>query len=623
MRLLVVVCAAALLGSHGAAVTQQPSQPARESARKPGVGTAAISGIVISDDADARPLRRVRVFLNNPEEEIARTTISDDGGRFTFTGLPVGRYTLGAAKEGYVTTNYGASRPGGPGSPIVVADGVARTDLTLPLLRGAVITGALLDPDGQPIPGVSMRALRYGYTVNGERRLTAVTTTMAGHITDDRGMYRIYGLPPGEYTIAAPAIPQLSTGDEILMMTEGEGQRALDEVRQSSRQSTVGTETTAVAGGDERRAIGYATVVYPGTPVTSQAVMIPLGRAEERTGIDFQLQYVPMSTIRGSLTAPSNAMLSLLTVHLIATDEVILSDANSESRRTSVTGRGEFSFANVPPGSYMVVAKAAQSGSNVFWASADVVVDGQSQPEVALAMQSGLTVSGRLAFEGRTAIPNASRLRVSLVPLLSGAQVSLGSTPARVDVNGRFSLTGVTAGKYRLQATIDGLSGWMLSSSTVNGRDVLDTPIDLRQSVDGAVVTFSDRPAELSGVVPDASGKPSATDTVILFPADRALWIPRARRIRAERSLADGTFLFRFLPAGDYYVAATADVDEYEWYRPSSSRSPGGEFRDEDHDHRRRKESSRCRRRPIMRSMKILRGARASTSSNPLTVIKE
>lgn len=566
MRSLCAACVILSLGSSAPAIAQQPP---REVPRRPGVGTASISGIVVTDDPDARPLRRVRVFVNNPDEEIARTTISDDAGTFRFEGLPAGRYLIGGAKEAYVTTNYGAVRPGGPGTAVVIADGVARSDITLPLLRGAVITGTLLDPDGQPIPGVGMRALRYAYTANGERRLTAVNTTMASHVTDDRGVYRIYGLPPGEYTIAAPAIPSLSTGDQILMMTESDVRRALDEVRQSSRQqpgSAADAASTIPGGADDSRAVGYATVFYPGTPVPSQSVVIPLGRAEERTGVDFQLQYVPMSTIRGSVIAPSNMMPSMLTIHLIATDEVILSDINSEARRTSVTAKGEFSFVNVPPGSYTIVAKAAQSASSFFWATADVVADGQSEPQVSLSMQQGLAVSGRVAFDGRSAIPNVSRLRVFLVPLLSGAQVSLASAPARVDSNGRFSIIGVVAGKYRLQAAIDGPSRWMLSSSIVSGHDAVDVPMEVRQSVDGAIVTFSDRPAELSGTVRESSGQPVTAATVILFPADRTLWTPKSRRIHAEQSATDGTFHLRQLPAGEYYITAVGDVDEYEWY---------------------------------------------------------
>ena len=91
MRRRLAICFAILLTPSAFAIAQQPP---REVARKPGVGTASISGIVVTDDADARPLRRARVFLNSAEEEIARTTISDDAGRFTFLGLPAGRYAV-------------------------------------------------------------------------------------------------------------------------------------------------------------------------------------------------------------------------------------------------------------------------------------------------------------------------------------------------------------------------------------------------------------------------------------------------------------------------------------------------------------------------------------------------
>jgi hypothetical protein len=458
---------------------------------------------------------------------------------------------------------------------VTLAEGQTLADITVTLPRGAVITGMLLDPEGQPIPGVSMRALRYAYTTNGERRLSPIDTTMAGHITDDRGVYRIYGLAAGEYAIAAPAILPLSTGSEILLNSDADIRRALDEVRQSQRQQ-VGVNSDATSPGidaDGPRAIGYATVLYPGTTIPAQAAMIPLGKAEERAGIDFQLQYVPMASIRGSVFAPPGVPPDFIRLHLIATSDVIVSGSNSESRTTSVTTKGEFSFSNVPPGSYTIVAKGtpslAMAGTGpLFWATTDVVIDGQSQPEVGLSLQPGLTVSGRVAFEGRTAPPDPARLRVALVPLLAGGQVSLGTAPARVDSAGRFTITGITAARYRLQASISGPSGWVLASSTVGGRDALDVPLDLRQSVDAAVLTFSDRPAEVAGIVRDSSGKPIRGHTVILFAADRTLWTPLSRRIRAVPSAPDGSFLFRTVPSGDYLIDAVADVDDGEWYDP-------------------------------------------------------
>jgi carboxypeptidase family protein len=549
-----------------------PQPPARELPRKPAPGTASISGIVLTDDTDARPLRRVRVFLNSSDDEVARTTISDDAGRFAFDGLRAGRYTVGGTKEGYVTVNYGARRPGGPGAPVALADGQAFADLTLTLPRGAVITGVLLDPDGLPLPGVSMRALRYVYAVTGERRLSAVTTTMASHITDDRGVYRIYGLPAGEYAIAAPAT--LPPGGNVLLMNDTEVKAALDELRQSQRLPM--TPNSGAAGGagtdaDAPRAIGYAPVFYPGTTVASQAVVIPLGKSEERSGIDFQLQYVAMATIRGSVIAPEGVPAEYVSVNLIATSDVIVSRTSNESRTASLTTNGEFSFSNVPPGEYTVIAKCTRgfsANAPMFWATADLFIDGQSQPEVALSLQPGLTVSGRVGFEGRTSPPDPSRLGITLVPVLSAGQVSLGTAPARVDAGGRFTITGITAARYRVQASISGPSGWMLASSVVSGRDVLDSPFDLRQSVDGALVTFTDRPGELSGVVRDNAGRPISAYTVILFAAERTLWTPMSRRIRAVMSAADGTFLFRMVAPGEYWLAAVADVDDGEWYDP-------------------------------------------------------
>src|SRR5690349_14888838 len=99
--------------------------PATQSRSAPGpqpalVGTAAISGTVVADDKDRTPVRRVTLTLYRSGVVDSRTTATDDKGRYLFTELPAGLYTLTAAKGAYVTTSYGATKAGLPGSPIPI-----------------------------------------------------------------------------------------------------------------------------------------------------------------------------------------------------------------------------------------------------------------------------------------------------------------------------------------------------------------------------------------------------------------------------------------------------------------------------------------------------------------------
>jgi hypothetical protein len=251
---------------------------------------------------------------------------------------------------------------------------------------------------------------------------------------------------------------------------------------------------------------------------------------------------------------------------------VTLASTNNEVRSALASASGEFTFSNVAPGAYTIVAKGSRFLSPigaVSWATVEVLADGQSEPQVMLSLQPSLTVSGRIAFTGRTPPPDARDVRVTLVPMLAGGQVSLATTPARVDAAGRFTIAGVTPARYRLQASLPGRADWMPASATIGGRDALEVPIDLKQGLDGAVVTFTDEPAELSGVVRDAAGKPMARQTVVLFTTDRTLWAPMSRRIRATVTAADGRFLFRMVPPGEYGLTPAADIEDGEWFDPT------------------------------------------------------
>lgn len=108
---------------------QAAPQPSRDARSQPAAGTGTMSGVVITDDAERRPVRRARVTVNSSDREFGLTAITDDAGMFSFAGLPAARYSLSVTKAGYVTVAYGATRPGRPGTPIVLTDGQRMTGL--------------------------------------------------------------------------------------------------------------------------------------------------------------------------------------------------------------------------------------------------------------------------------------------------------------------------------------------------------------------------------------------------------------------------------------------------------------------------------------------------------------
>jgi hypothetical protein len=102
-------------------------------------------------------------------------------------------------------------------------------------------------------------------------------------------------------------------------------------------------------------------------------------------------------------------------------------------------------------------------------------------------------------------------------------------------------------------------------------RDVADSPLDIKPHEDlpELIVTFTDKVTELSGTLFDAAGRPTPDFSVIVFPADRALWLQNSRRIRPARPASDGKFRVPGLPAGDYYMAAVADYEQTDLYDAS------------------------------------------------------
>ncbi len=111
-------------------------------------------------------------------------------------------------------------------------------------------------------------------------------------------------------------------------------------------------------------------------------------------------------------------------------------------------------------------------------------------------------------------------------------------------------------------------AGWALRSAIVNGVDALDVPLAIApgRHIDNVVVTFTDRPTELSGTLQTPAGTPTSDYFIVVFATDRAFWTPSSRRSMMARPASTGKYVLRNLPPGEYFVAAVTDVEYGDWF---------------------------------------------------------
>jgi hypothetical protein len=334
------------------------------------------------------------------------------------------------------------------------------------------------------------------------------------------------------------------------------------------------------------RTVKFAPTYFPGTPNSAQASVVTLRAGEERSDVDIQMQLEPTARIEGAVAPIDTGVPPGTEVTLFSTlaSSVPWAPAGTTDRRR-VGPDGSFTFSNVGPGTYTLIARAARpttvaDGSagppQFLWASTDVAVEGEHITGIALSLQPGMNVSGEVRFVRTTTAPPADMksIRVGLQPVLAPGLVGFAPVSVAPDADGRFTLSGVTPGRYRLSASFPGAGrtgGWIQRSAVMNGQDTLDVPLPIQpnQNVTGAVITFVDRPARLSGSARDATGTPTPDVTVVLFPIDQSLWMPQSRRIQGVRPSADGAYVINSLPPGDYLLATIEDVEPGEWFDPA------------------------------------------------------
>jgi protocatechuate 3,4-dioxygenase beta subunit len=534
-------------------------------------GTAVISGTVQTGDTTASAARRVTLTLTGERSGVRLVAVSDDGGQFAFTGLPPDRYSVLAEKGGYLSMRYGSRRAGGSGTPVVVAEG-QRVAIAMTMVKGSVLTGTVRDELGQPLPAVTVTALRFAVAPStGERGPQDASMGSSAAFpsyfpdsfpgtatTDDRGMYRIYGLAPGDYVVSASVRPPRGgspmTSTDVHQVSVADVQRAQLLLRASGS----GMPVSSTPRGDrvDTARVDYAPVYHPAAIAAADATVITLGQSEERFAIDVQVRLVRTTRITG-------VALSMDGTPVVGAQISLMNPTPGETGAIRITrsdGDGAFVIAGVNPGRYPL---RGHLNAAALFGVVEVEAAGRDV-STSLILAPASKVSGRFVFDGVSKPPDVKTFGLLAWPWV------LGGSSLKREPDGRFTVSELPPGKYRLRVT-GSSAGWVLRSTMVNGVDASDIPFEVKQgeNIEGAVITFTDRGAEVSGRFLDATGRPAPEYQLVVFSADRRYWVPQTRRTQQVRPDVSGVFVARDLPAGDYLISAVTDLEDGQWHDPA------------------------------------------------------
>ena len=576
-----LVSAAAFVGASYFSAVQTTAQSPRDGAGAQTPSSAArLSGRVVDATNGSQPIRRAIVTLTGDQFAAGRSSISDDDGRFTFEGLPAGTFTLTATRPGFLRSTYGALRAGRPGTPIRVRDGQPLADVTLTMTHGSAIEGQLRDPANDAAPGMRVEAIRLTHGSAGDHAEVLGTA-----FTDDRGVYRIFGLPAGDYVLAAtPALIVGGMGD-IGVPTEAEVDALLAAVERRSSAPPPPPGAPPPAPIPPVKGFSTPATFYPGVVQSGTATRVTLGANDDRQGLDFGVQMSHAASIDGTIVPVAGQSVPQILIRLLGGGPQLPVAGGGMSAGPSLSTNPAdhtFRFSNVPPGRYTIMARTIGGPGNpttaisgggalprfdasagVQWALTDVEIGSGDMSDVSLALHAALKVTGRMAFDATSgqAPVDPSSIRLALEPVATDERLSglNGALTGVVHSDGTFEFPAVLPGTFRLTASA---GNWWARSAMLDGHDALDASVNIGTSdVGGMVVTLSDRHTAIAGSLSGTTGHAAPDYFMVAFPTDRALWRAPSRRVRSTRPATDGSFELRDLPPGTYHLAALTDVD--------------------------------------------------------------
>ena len=535
------------------------AQSARENSSPPLLQLRSIAGRVLADDT-GDPIANARVALTTAVPGAA-AVLTDHNGRFTLTAPP-GRVSVAAGKSGYSRREL----------PVT-----AERSIEIRLLRGAVISGRVVDGLGDPIMGARVFVEKPSTPSDGFSGEAAATQT------DDRGEYRLGGLPPGTFTLAVLAVGaptrRMVGPNQVIVTSEPRTiyypgvttRNGAELLRLQPGDEKPGTDLVAPDGQSMGQMMAMPAVVAPDRSATAavRTIGVIRGRVVSTDG-----RPVPHAQVR-ALSPGSAAATNGARPGLFFEQAVVTADDDGLFELPDLTA-GSFQLTASKTG-YSMPGAASPFGPPLAGLGPTVDLSrGEIRERVDVTLARWGAMNGRVFDELGDPMQGVS-VQLLQVRYQAGRRrlVPAGGASILTDDLERFRIASLLPGQYIVSAAIGGvasddLPGYTRSyfPGTPNAIEAQFVQVGLSQDIAGIDFSMSRaRTATISGTLLTAAGEPSTSGSVRLIPSQRSASVTSVSV--GARLMRDGRFEFPNVPPGQYSI----QVD-----RGRKSSSTEGEF---------------------------------------------
>jgi uncharacterized protein (DUF2141 family) len=478
---------------------------------QPDPGVGSIAGHVFNSLTSA-PIRKATVRLT-AQGPISLSADTDAEGKFEFTALPPGTYSLSASRDGFDPASRRTVVSLGPDGHI--------TDATIRLLPLSVITGHVVDEDGEPVDRAQVLLFKLTYR-DGRKRWD----NRGRSETNGAGEYKLSNLKPGRYILQAfdPRPPA------------------------DNRYGSAPTMFSVPA-------------YYPHAVSQQQASPVDVGVSADVGGIDIHLSKLARPAnvhIRGRVIGLPRDSRIVVSVALHPVDDGVFGSGNTSANPP------DYAFdLTAPQGQYTISAKDYSAEDPEVYGTGALTVTGD-MAGVVLAMTPTPEIRGRILLAEGGSQVSVQGLRVALYDTFTHAH------EAWCDAAGRFVFgKPFMPGNYNMKV-LSVPDGFFIRETRLGGQEI--SPDDFEISASGQLeIVLSGMAATIGGSVHNADDQPFPNSSVTLIGLDG-----RSRPSRTGVD-EDGNFRFTGLRPGKYRLFAWEDVDDDLWQDP--------EFRKKYEDH--------------------------------------